>query len=134
MYGDELVGAFREKAIWDPEGRMNPHKLVEPYPIVSNLKLGPDHSAAEPDVHFAYPDDGGSFARAALRCVGAGDCRETSTGTMCPSYMVTLDEQHSTRGRARILSEMLHGDTIGNGSRSDEVREALDLCVSCKGL
>lgn len=134
MYGDELVEAFREfKAIWDPDGRMNPHKVVEPYPIVSNLRLGSEYSPAEPEVHFAYPDDGGSFAHAALRCVGAGACRETSTGTMCPSYMVTLDEQHSTRGRARILYEMLQGDTIGEGFRSDEVREALDLCVSCKG-
>jgi Fe-S oxidoreductase len=134
MFGEELVQAFREfKAIWDPRGRMNPHKVVDPYPIVSNLKLGSGYAPPDPKVHFAYPEDGGSFAHAALRCVGAGKCRDVDTGTMCPSYMVTLDEQHSTRGRSRILYEMLQGDTITDGFRSDEVHEALDLCLSCKG-
>ena len=134
MYGPELVGAFREfKAIWDPDGRMNPHKVVDPYPIVSNMKLGAGYSPPEPETHFAYPEDGGSFAHAALRCVGAGKCRSTDSGTMCPSYMVTFDEQHSTRGRARILYEMLQGDVITDGFRSDDVHEALDLCLSCKG-
>jgi FAD/FMN-containing dehydrogenase/Fe-S oxidoreductase len=134
MFGPELVGAFRElKSIWDPDGRMNPHKLVDPYPIVSNLKLGAGYHPAHPETHFAYPEDRGDFAHAALRCVGAGKCRDAATGTMCPSYMVTLDEQHSTRGRARILYEMLEGETITDGWRSDEVHEALDLCLSCKG-
>ncbi len=134
MYGAELVEAFREmKSIWDPEGRMNPHKVVDPYPIVSNLKLGAGYNPAEPKTHFSYPEDDGRFAHAALRCVGAGKCRDASSGTMCPSYMVTLDEQHSTRGRARILYEMLEGETIADGFRSDDVHEALDLCLSCKG-
>ncbi len=134
MFGEELVRAFGElKAIWDPQGKMNPHKVVDPYPIVSNLKLGAGYSPIEPETHFTYPEDGGSFAHAALRCVGAGKCRDTSTATMCPSYMVTLDEQHSTRGRARMLYEMLQGDTITEGFRSDDVHEALDLCLSCKG-
>jgi FAD/FMN-containing dehydrogenase/Fe-S oxidoreductase len=134
MFGPELVREFGElKAIWDPEGRMNPHKVVDPYPIVSNMKLGSGYDPPEPRTHFAYPEDGGSFAHAALRCVGAGKCRDIATGTMCPSYMVTLDEQHSTRGRSRILYEMLQGDTITDGFRSDEVEEALDLCLSCKG-
>ena len=134
MYGPELVEAFREmKSIWDPAGRMNPHKVVDPYPIVSNLKLGAGYAPADPHTHFSYPDDDGHFAHAALRCVGAGKCRDSDSGTMCPSYMVTLDEQHSTRGRARILYEMLEGQTITDGFRSDEVREALDLCLSCKG-
>jgi len=134
MYGPDLVGAFRElKRIWDPEGRMNPHKVVDPYPVVSNMKLGTGYAHPEPQTHFAYPDDGGSFAHAALRCVGAGKCRDISSGTMCPSYMVTLDEQHSTRGRARILYEMLEGGVITDGFRSEEVHEALDLCLSCKG-
>jgi FAD/FMN-containing dehydrogenase/Fe-S oxidoreductase len=134
MYGDGLVQAFREfKAIWDPENRMNPHKVVDPYPIVSNMKLGGDFRPAEPETHFAYADDGGSFSRATLRCVGAGVCRDTSSGTMCPSFMVTRDEQHTTRGRARILYEMLEGETIRDGFRSDDVNEALDLCLSCKG-
>jgi len=134
MYGSELVAAFREfKAIWDPDNRMNPHKVVDPYPIVSNMKLGSGYAPPEPKTHFAYPEDGGSFAHAAVRCVGAGKCRDTSSGTMCPSYMVTLDEQHTTRGRSRILYEMLQGDVITDGFRSDEVHEALDLCLSCKG-
>jgi FAD/FMN-containing dehydrogenase/Fe-S oxidoreductase len=133
MFGEELVGAFREfKRIWDPHNRMNPHKIVDPYPIVSNMKLGAGYRPPEPDTHFSYPEDGGSFAHAALRCVGAGKCRDHS-GTMCPSYMVTREEKHTTRGRSRILYEMLQGDVIKDGFRSDEVRDALDLCLSCKG-
>jgi FAD/FMN-containing dehydrogenase/Fe-S oxidoreductase len=134
MYGEELVGAFREmKRIWDPDNRMNPHKVVDPYPILSNMKLGAGYDPPEPRTHFAYPDDGGSFANAAMRCVGAGNCRDPSRGTMCPSYMATLDEEHTTRGRARILYEMLEGKTITGGFRSKEVQRALDLCLSCKG-
>ncbi|MGI8727051.1 MAG: FAD-binding and (Fe-S)-binding domain-containing protein [Solirubrobacterales bacterium] len=134
MYGPELLQAFRElKSIWDPEGRMNPHKVVDPYPIVSNMKLGADYNPPEPDVHFAYSDDNGSFARATMRCVGAGLCRKHSGGTMCPSYKATHEEKHSTRGRARILYEMLEGETITDGFRSEEVADALDLCLSCKG-
>ena len=134
MFGPELVEAFRElKSIWDPDRRMNPHKVVDPYPIVSNLKLGSDYNPPEPQTHFSYPEDTGSFAHAALRCVGAGKCRDVENGTMCPSYMATLDEQHTTRGRSRVLYEMLQGDTITDGFRSDEVHEALDLCLACKG-
>jgi Fe-S oxidoreductase len=134
MFGEDLVQAFREfKSIWDPQNRMNPHKVVDPYPIVSNMKLGADYEAAEVDTFFSYPQDGGKFAHAAMRCVGAGKCRDIESGTMCPSYMVTLDEQHSTRGRSRILYEMLQGDVIEDGFRSPEVKEALDLCLSCKG-
>ncbi|HWB69481.1 MAG TPA: FAD-linked oxidase C-terminal domain-containing protein, partial [Solirubrobacterales bacterium] len=134
MYGPELVGAFEEmKRIWDPDNRMNPHKVVDPYPIVSNMKLGADYSPPELDTHFSFGEDGGSFAHAALRCVGAGKCRDTSKGTMCPSFMATKDEEHTTRGRARILYEMLEGQTVTDGWRSSEVKEALDLCLSCKG-
>jgi FAD/FMN-containing dehydrogenase/ferredoxin len=134
MFGPELVAAFGEfKRIWDPDNAMNPHKVVDPYPIVSNLKLGTDYNPPDPPTQFAYPADGDSFAHAALRCVGAGKCRDIESGTMCPSYMVTLDEQHSTRGRARILYEMLRGEVITDGFRSRDVDEALDLCLSCKG-
>ena len=134
MFGDELVQAFREfKSIWDPQNRMNPHKVVDPYPIVSNMKLGADYAPPEVETFFSYHEDSGKFAHAAMRCVGAGKCRDIESGTMCPSYMVTLDEQHSTRGRARILYEMLQGDVIKDGFRSPEVKEALDLCLSCKG-
>jgi NAD-dependent dihydropyrimidine dehydrogenase PreA subunit len=134
IYGPELVRAFGEfKAIWDPDGLMNPGKVVEPYRIDENLKLGTSYNPPDPKVQFAYPLDGGSFAHAALRCVGAGKCRDTSEGTMCPSYMATLDEEHTTRGRARVLFEMLRGETITDGFRSKAVYEALDLCLSCKG-
>jgi len=134
MYGPELVGAFEEfKRIWDPGNRMNPHKVVDPYPIVSNMKLGSGYAPPQPKTHFSFGEDGGSFAHAALRCVGAGKCRQTTSGTMCPSFSVTKDEEHTTRGRARILYEMLEGQTITDGFRSEEVAEALDLCLSCKG-
>lgn len=135
MYGPELLKAMEQfKAIWDPGNRMNPHKVVDPYPIVSNMKQGAGYAPPQPKgLHFSYPEDGGSFAHAALRCVGAGACRDTSSGTMCPSYMVTFDEQHTTRGRARALYEMLEGDTITEGFRSKDVAETLDLCLSCKG-
>jgi FAD/FMN-containing dehydrogenase/Fe-S oxidoreductase len=133
MFGDELVGAFREfKSIWDPDWKMNPGKVVDPYPITSNLRLGAGYSPPQPTTHFAYPRDGGSFAHAATRCVGIGNCRRTDGGVMCPSYMVTHEEKHTTRGRARILWEMLNGGELELW-RSKEVEEALDLCLSCKG-
>ncbi|MGI8631677.1 MAG: FAD-binding and (Fe-S)-binding domain-containing protein [Solirubrobacterales bacterium] len=134
MFGDELVEAFGElKAIWDPAGGLNPGKVVDPLPIVSHLRAGPDFPTADPPARFAYADDGGSFARATVRCVGAGRCREVGSGTMCPSFEATREEQHSTRGRARILHEMVRGEVIADGFRSPEVHEALDLCLSCKG-
>jgi FAD/FMN-containing dehydrogenase/Fe-S oxidoreductase len=137
MFGPELVQAFGEfKAIWDPTNKMNPGKVVDPYPLDSNLRLGVGYNPpADLKTHFSFiPDDNlGSFARATLRCVGVGDCRKTNTGTMCPSYMVTREEKHATRGRARLLFEMLRGEVIRDGWRSEEVKEALDLCLSCKG-
>jgi len=134
LYGDELMEAFRQfKSIWDPDWKMNPGKVVQPDGIMSDLKLGVEYNPPQPKTYFAYPEDGGSFAHAAARCVGAGKCRDIESGTMCPSYMVTLDEKHTTRGRARILFEMLQGQTIRDGFRSQEVNEALELCLSCKG-
>ena len=134
MFGDELLGAFRAvKAAFDPEGRMNPGKVVDPYPIVSNLRLGPEYRPAQPKTVFKLADDDGSLARATMRCVGVGKCRRLEGGTMCPSYRVTLEERHSTRGRAHLLHEMLVGEVIRDGWRSREVKEALDLCLACKG-
>ena len=141
MFGDRLVGAFGElKALFDPGNRMNPGKVVHPAGLDEHLRLG-GHWAPRPvaGLHFAYPDDGGSFVAAASRCVGVGKCRQHSTegGTvMCPSFQVTGEEEHSTRGRARLLFEMLdgHGDgPVRGGWRSTEVRDALDLCLACKG-
>ncbi|MCA9227642.1 MAG: 4Fe-4S dicluster domain-containing protein, partial [Planctomycetales bacterium] len=134
MYGPELCEAFREfKSIWDPDNRMNPGKVVAPYPITSNLRLGADFRPAHPTTHFQFPDDEYSFSRASLRCVGVGKCRREDGGTMCPSYMVTRDEKHSTRGRAHLLFEMLQGDVISDGWRDEAVKESLDLCLACKG-
>jgi FAD/FMN-containing dehydrogenase/Fe-S oxidoreductase len=142
MFGPELMTAMRElKAIFDPDHKMNPGKIVDPYPIVDHLKLYPDHSngLAQKDLHFRYVEDGGSLAHAALRCVGIGRCRrEHAEGdahdVMCPSYLVTHEEKHSTRGRAHLLFEMLRSDgPIEKGWHDDSVKEALDLCLACKG-
>ncbi|MEO8726401.1 MAG: FAD-linked oxidase C-terminal domain-containing protein [Acidobacteriaceae bacterium] len=134
MFGADLVRAFAEfKAIWDPTNRMNPHKVVDPYQPEENLRLGTDYRPWEPKTHFSFQKDGNSFARAALRCVGVGECRRHDEGTMCPSYMVTREERHSTRGRAHLLFEMAQGEIIHDGWKSEAVKEALDLCLSCKG-
>ncbi|MDI1480279.1 FAD-binding and (Fe-S)-binding domain-containing protein [Polyangium sp. y55x31] len=134
MFGPELVQAFREfKSIWDPRGKMNPGKVVDPYPIDANLRLGAKYAPLAVQTHFQFPEDGGSFAEATLRCVGVGQCRRVDTGTMCPSYMVTREEKHTTRGRARLLFEMLNGDETPRGWDNADVKEALDLCLSCKG-
>jgi Fe-S oxidoreductase len=136
MFGAELIDAFREfKAIWDPDGKMNPGKIVDPYPITSNLRLGPDYHVPQVETRFKFPDDGGHFARAAIRCVGIGKCRHHNVddSVMCPSYMATREEKHSTRGRARLLFEMLHGGAIAGGWREAAVEDALSLCLACKG-
>jgi FAD/FMN-containing dehydrogenase/Fe-S oxidoreductase len=134
MFGDEMIGAFREfKAIWDPQWRMNPGKLVNAYRVDENLRLGASFRAAHPQTHFRYPSDQGDFSRAVLRCVGVGNCRRLEGGTMCPSFMVTREEEHSTRGRARLLFEMLQGEVLTDAWRDPHVREALDLCLACKG-
>jgi FAD/FMN-containing dehydrogenase/Fe-S oxidoreductase len=131
MFGEDLVGAFRRfKSIWDPEGRMNPGRIVDPLPFDEQLRLGAGHRPARPPTHFAFGD--GGFSAAADRCVGVGACRRESGGTMCPSFRATRDEMHSTRGRAHLLFEMLEGEVIRDGWRSDAVREALDLCLACK--
>jgi Fe-S oxidoreductase len=134
MFGEELVEGFNEfKSIWDPAWKMNPGKVVEPYKIDENLRLGVDYNPPPQQTHFHYQREGGSFHHVALRCVGVGDCRNKDKGTMCPSYRVTMEEMHSTRGRARLLFEMLEGDPLAGGWRNETVREALDLCLACKG-
>jgi FAD/FMN-containing dehydrogenase/Fe-S oxidoreductase len=134
MYGSELIQAFREfKEIWDPEWKMNPGKVIDPYGQTENLRLGTGYHPPELKTHFHFPEDNGSFSHATLRCVGVGKCRHHEGGTMCPSYMVTREEEDSTRGRAHLLFEMLQGEEIKDGWKSDEVKDALDLCLACKG-
>jgi FAD/FMN-containing dehydrogenase/Fe-S oxidoreductase len=157
MFGPELMQAFREfKALWDPENRMNPGKVVDAvrvYDPVENLRhhlrWGQLPSASprqeegaggevnvngktELETHFVFAKDGGSLEHATERCVGVGACRKASGSVMCPSYRATGDEQHSTRGRARLLWEMLAGDLRQEGFQSEAVHDALDLCLSCK--
>ncbi|MFF7645565.1 FAD-linked oxidase C-terminal domain-containing protein [Streptomyces canus] len=139
MYGDEMVALFeRAKAVWDPDDLLNPGMLVRPAPLDTNLRFAV--LPREPvDVAFGYPADGGDFSAAVRRCVGVAKCRTTASSgsaVMCPSFRATGEEAHSTRGRARLLHEMLAGEAGGvvtDGWRSTEVREALDLCLSCKG-
>jgi FAD/FMN-containing dehydrogenase/Fe-S oxidoreductase len=138
MFGPELMQAFREfKALWDPDNRMNPGKLVDPiavYGPTDNMRVGVSDGHPSPvrETFFQFPDDGGSLSEATLRCVGVGACRKQGPGTMCPSYMATREEKHSTRGRAHLLWEMLEGDVIPGDWQSEPVHEALDLCLSCK--
>ena len=134
MFGERLIGAFREfKALWDPEWKMNPGKVVTPYHPTENLRLGSDFQQWAPETHFQFPEDEGRMERAVMRCVGVGECRRFDHGVMCPSYMVTREEEHSTRGRARLLFEMFEGEVIPNDWRNEAVKDALDLCLACKG-
>jgi Fe-S oxidoreductase len=139
MFGPELVQAFREfKSVWDPEWKMNPGKVIDPYKLDENLRLGADYAPWEPKTNFKFLADHGSLAQATLRCVGVGKCRHDEGGVMCPSYRATREEEHSTRGRAHLLWEMTQGQgredgIIRDGWRSEEVKQSLDLCLACKG-
>ncbi|MEU3824836.1 FAD-binding and (Fe-S)-binding domain-containing protein [Streptomyces sp. NPDC029080] len=136
MYGAGTVALFeRAKAVWDPDDLLNPGILVRPARLDENLRFSvlPRRPV---DVAFGYPADGGDFGAAVRRCVGVAKCRTaTAAGpaVMCPSFRATGEEEHSTRGRARLLHEMLAGEVVTDGWRSTEVRDALDLCLSCKG-
>ncbi|MFJ6786621.1 FAD-binding and (Fe-S)-binding domain-containing protein [Streptomyces angustmyceticus] len=138
MYGPELVGLFeRFKSLWDPAAGLNPGMLVRPARLDENLRFELLPKSPVP-VEFGYPHDGGDFSAAVRRCVGVAKCRNATTGpgsadVMCPSFRATGEERHSTRGRARLLHEMLAGEVITDGWQSPEVHDALDLCLSCKG-
>ncbi|HLY60099.1 MAG TPA: FAD-linked oxidase C-terminal domain-containing protein [Terriglobia bacterium] len=133
MFGPELIEAFRKfKTLWDPDGRMNPHKVVDPYSPIENLRLGADFNPAQPSTNFKFPQDAGSLSNATLRCIGIGACRRTDAGTMCPSYRATMEEQHSPRGRAHMLFEMLQGEVLTDQWQDEHVKESLELCLSCK--
>ncbi len=133
MFGPELMRAFAEfKAAWDPQNKMNPHKVLDAGQPTEDLRLGADYRPLQLLTHFKFPDDDGSFAKAGVRCIGLGECRKNDTGAMCPSYMVTLEEEHSTRGRAHLLFELLQGEIVRDAWKNEHVKRALDLCLSCK--
>lgn len=136
MFGDDVITAFQTvKSLFDPKGIMNPGKVVDPYPLDTNLRYGPQYrdNPMALDTMFAFPDDGGSLQHAAERCVGVGRCRRDDSGVMCPSYRVTRDEKLSTRGRAKLLNEMFQGETTPAVWRNDDVHASLEFCLSCKG-
>lgn len=136
MFGKEIMQAFHEfKSIWDPQWLMNPGKIIDTYGQLSDFRLGTSYNPPTLKTHFHFlnDDNKGSFSRAVLRCVGVGNCRRHDGGTMCPSYMATREEEHSTRGRAHMLFEMLQGDVLTNGWKEENVKESLDLCLACKG-
>jgi FAD/FMN-containing dehydrogenase/Fe-S oxidoreductase len=135
MYGPDLMEAFRRfKAAWDPLGRMNPGKVIDAYPLDSNIRYGPKYrKSLLLATAFSFENDGGSLQVALERCVGVGKCRSESGGVMCPSFRATHDEKHSTRGRAKLFGELFQGETTVESWRNKEIFDALDLCLSCKG-
>ena len=133
MFGPELMEAFREyKRIWDPGWKMNPGKKIDANPLDENLRLGATYRPAPVKTYFSFPEDHGHFPETTLRCVGVSKCRKDDSGAMCPSYMATREEKHSTRGRARLLFEMLRGETLKGGWKNEYLKDALDLCLACK--
>ena len=136
MYSEEIMNAFAEfKAIWDPLNKMNPGKLIHAMPVDANLRMGPDYQRREVPSLFTYDARLGDkgFARETERCIGMGKCRSLDGGTMCPSFRATRDEKYSTRGRARLFFELLKGEVIHDAWQNEQVKDSLDLCLSCKG-
>jgi FAD/FMN-containing dehydrogenase/Fe-S oxidoreductase len=135
MYSPQAIMAFAAvKHAFDPHNLLNPGVIVDPAPVDRDLRVPAARPIAK-GLAFAYPHDGGDLSTAVHRCVGVGKCRADTTsagGVMCPSYLATHDEKDSTRGRSRVLQELANGSLV-HGFKSDEVHEALDLCLSCKG-
>jgi Fe-S oxidoreductase len=135
MYSAGAIATFAAiKHTFDPANVLNPGVIVDPVPLDADLRV-PAAKPLRTNLAFAYPHDGGDLSTAVHRCVGIGKCRADNTapgGVMCPSFLATHDEKDSTRGRARVLQELANGSLI-EGFRSNEVGEALDLCLSCKG-
>jgi FAD/FMN-containing dehydrogenase/Fe-S oxidoreductase len=133
MYSHRMIRTFAAfKEIFDPEGLLNPGVIVAPARLDADLALHTPSEVLPVETLFSFPHDEDGFAGAVRRCVGVGRCRSDSGGVMCPSYRATGEENDSTRGRARLLQEMVRGGTVQDGWRSEEVRDALDLCLSCK--
>jgi Fe-S oxidoreductase len=133
LFGSRIYGAFRElKAAFDPQGIMNPGKVVNAPGMTENLRYGAAYRVREPGTRFPYAREGG-FARAIELCNGSGVCRKNLEGTMCPSFMVTREEEHSTRGRANALRAVLDGRLPPEELRGERLHAVMDLCISCKG-
>lgn len=132
MFGSTLYEAFRTvKRTFDPDGLFNPGRIVDCPPMTSHLRYGPTYRTPDPKTWFDYTEHGG-MGRAVEMCSGVGACRKTSGGTMCPSYQVTLEEKHSTRGRANVLRLAMTGRLGEAGLGDDGVYEVLDLCLECR--
>jgi FAD/FMN-containing dehydrogenase/Fe-S oxidoreductase len=133
LFGPQLYKAFRDvKGAFDPDHRMNPGKIVNAPPMVENLRYGTEYRTMTVNTHYDFTREGG-FATAVELCNGAGVCRKQNEGTMCPSYMVTLEDKHSTRGRANYMREILSGKTPAHEFTGEGLHEVLDLCLECKG-
>ena len=132
FFGDEIYEAFREvKRIFDPLGLMNPGKIVDAEPPTEHLRIHPDYRVSHPPTYYRFEREMG-FGRAVEMCTGVGHCRKTISGTMCPSYIATLDEEHSTRGRANALRSAISGRLGPDGFTSERLYQVLDLCLECK--
>lgn len=133
FFGDHIYEAFREiKRLFDPEGRMNPGKVIDTPPLDSHLRFGLGYRPLPVESRFHYRAQGGMLA-AAEQCTGVGACRKTQTGVMCPSYAATRNETHSTRGRANALRLALTGQLGPDALCGDELKAVMDLCLGCKG-
>lgn len=132
MFGERLITAFEQfKSIWDPAGSMNPRKVVNPYRMDENLRYGPDYKTPIVNTTLQFVDDPAGLGRASERCIGMGKCRSAS-GAMCPSYQATSEERYSTRGRARLLHEMMRGEIIADTWQNTAIADSLEHCLSCK--
>ena len=132
MFGSQLYQAFTEvKKAFDPEGIMNPGKIVDAPPMTENLRFGTEYNTIKVDTYFDFSSQEG-FGRAIEMCNGVGACRKTLTGTMCPSFIGTREEEHSTRGRANALRSIISGTLPHTELTSERLQEVLDLCLGCK--
>ena len=133
MLGPTLYQAFKDvKATFDPDNILNPGKIINTPPMTENLRLSPSYESKEPETLLDFSKDGG-FSRAVEMCNGVGECRKHLTGTMCPSYMATREEKHSTRGRANALRSVLSGKIPTETFASKGLHDVMDLCLECKG-
>jgi len=133
LFGTQIYEAFRDvKHAFDPEHRMNPGKIVDAPPMTENLRYGPNYETIAISTHYDFSGEGG-FSAAVELCNGAGVCRKKNDGTMCPSYMVTMEDLHSTRGRANLLRAILSGELPAHEFTGKALHDALDLCLECKG-